>query len=817
MNEMAGKIVTACSNKIRSGTTMCLKLFGKNLKTSIATCFALFASAFCEIAVAQSVPDDGSCNQLNDSIFSRSLSGSSLVEGLPIYATANSSRPLNISRELKFHDRLRLGKTTSSKVLIKTEDEAVCGWADISLVASRDDDPLLIRDIADAGPEMRMRVNGKIIENPLVAKALLRSDLLDEDRSVDRDAVMVQLYKSPLDTKRKGDRLGVFTIHSIYKAHQTEAGKWYYISGNSSMTAASSGWVRAENIFLWPTQMALYFSPKPIPAYIFPDEKSAARGRVTDDLLWLGERPDWDGDMGERTIARYPILENRSPERSGKRILQVAFFANRAFLDGQGTEIESRELMRQTSELAQIATEIKNADILFVIDNTQSMQAYFDPVVRAVQEAMNVISSDKNFDSKYRFSAAVYGDYKDKTANRANMEFRLVQSFTSQPERLSKLTRLPVYRDPLGDGPEASRAGILRAIEEAKFNNTDERNKFVIWISDYGSRRYGRTETLRDRDVAQELKKQGIIFKAIGVRGAASQNGARSFMEQANNIAAGIGEGSLNPTNLTRPGTSLTETTKQVKSAIIDLFSESNRVSAAIDSAGTTLDSEREQALKRLPSANIAMRKAILQSKGYTLEQIEAVFLSGQLMQTGYVNYEPERKNFELWVNMPYDDAVLFGSSMRRICKGMRGGNVESDLRDALLGITEAFSGDAYSSSESLNEFLARAFFLPVEHYPPMFNMTLPELVKEWDEASESPDAIFQMAGPLCKSGRLFDYVGRGEYIDPKNLASTDGYYWEPKEGAEVRSFEWRWRQRNQNNYVYLPANYFPGKVDQAR
>lgn len=183
------------------------------------------------------------------------------------------------------------------------------------------------------------------------------------------------------------------------------------------------GWVPRDRVCPWNSREAFYWAEaapgrpqRTTPGKIYrnPDDAlGALEGRTVDPLFV--EDPDPDGNLGRplrNDEPRYPILGFPSgsevPQQvRGNRLERVGAFG--PFRDEQGQVVfQQEEVVDIQATLKAIEEQISRVEILFVIDETQSMRRHFPVVARAIRQIIE--GTPPGARARLRVAVSFYGD-----------------------------------------------------------------------------------------------------------------------------------------------------------------------------------------------------------------------------------------------------------------------------------------------------------------------------------------------------------------------------------------------------------------------
>ncbi|MEL6375187.1 MAG: hypothetical protein AAFR04_14605 [Pseudomonadota bacterium] len=754
-----------------------------------------------------------------------------------------------------FRDQLEMYRVEGSRALVQTVgNDRQCGWVDKKrILVGRE--RRRVGDDPDAETLETAR-KGRI-KNPLFVKALIRSNVALKDRGT-RDlykAKSVTIYDGPSVQANEKGQIGIFSIFFIYSQERDRSGgTWYYIAGTDPYDKGLAGWVREANVFLWHSQIALYFSDRSSENLsLYPDKVSAVDGTPGREF---SRRPANYREPVGTNIARFPVLGDQDGE-DDRTLYRIAHFSKLCPEGKSESECLTRaQASQQRHDFARVRKLAGNVDILFVIDATESMRPYFRPIVQGVRDALEEAKkrADKgrrgSGTSRIRVAAAVYGDYKSSRADADNMDFELIdfadEGGWGNLRQLRNVGRR--FSDKLRDRPEAGFAAIRRAATNASWRQ-DTSARIVFWIGDAGNRAAGDNETLTAQDIAAALKfKRVTMFQAINVRGKTDRGWQwhEDFIRQAKEIN-GTDDGDPNNDRFAGFAPALTyqrnakreNTRAQVAQFIGIAVRAPLAAKACVEQQGRCLDEPRRPvappptatapagqgptAGKVLPEAEIVARErkvmeAILRANNITSSQaIERFFQYKQLMTDAWVQVEPDAENVRFWIAMDDRRVGELQKFLDRTCRTLtRSRDVSRNIERLLEELVETFGGD-YDARDTVIDNLNRIFFLPKKHFSTVLDRTARDLDRYWKRVGRKAEGA-RFRGSICKSAQLFEYVVKRKRIRPNQLEAPGALKdkWQPKADVKPEDFDWQWNLENGISYFYIPVEFFPGDIETA-
>ena len=387
------------------------------------------------------------------------------------------------------------GRNNSLTLISRSKDPAFCGWIPSSTLlkskSNRSDGNLFLDSVSgvcdsiapltvaeycstmeklDEQPEACD--DEKVNTSEINAKFLVWNAALSKDQRK-ANALRVDKFRTSAAIEKWGS-LDIYSVFRVYDIAQNEKGV-FYLLGNGPQNML--GWVQKNSGTIWYTNLATFFSEK-------------SNGEVYSDQPWLkdaiqiAERPENLSEMfaAKHDFSKYPVLFDRRVDEVNRSkewepYLEIGFIGRlceKGLLCVDGGKASS-----------EAASAISKADVMFVIDATNSMREYFGLVSKAIRK---VVIDDKAGTPDYRFGLAMYGDFlrKDKQKLLDPIQFRT--EIPLRPLRrgneFDQLTNAKLYiNDPSGGYPEAPYAALARRYRRHRGEVTSCDSSYTLLIT----------------------------------------------------------------------------------------------------------------------------------------------------------------------------------------------------------------------------------------------------------------------------------------------------------------------------------------------
>jgi hypothetical protein len=731
---------------------------------------------------------------------------------------------------LLFRTRVNMvpGPRRGERVLVTVPEGGQCGYVQSSKLLSGQ--PLKVIDV-DPDEQVRVGIFG-FVKNNWTIKAMLRSN-----PKIDKTAHEAQLFDAPGGEGRPFRSSRVFSLFNVFKIEKggsTDHDDWWYFVGGQRVAdnKVLSGWVRGGNLFLWGSGVAVYSAAdKGAPFDVYTDVQMLQKGGkegVIATRSALEPPPD-------RDIAKFPILDqifkdaNRDRKAGTPPIAyEIGFFGEGC---GRSNDCDqSAKINDQLSKLGEIVRTAGQIDIMFVIDNTQSMDQYFAPIARAVSRWARETSAKRG--GRIRFGASIYGDYKSaRSPSIDNMDFRIIAQLDPDTGKLERaLTGVgATFPDAIGDQPEAGYAALLRTAREGLWA-ADAGYRMMVWIGDQGVQREPGKLAFDPVDltqVQQELIDKKLFLAAVNVAG--SRPEVSTFMEDARRLLdrskMAFGLQALRTADASLPGREEPELAAQRLTLILNaLLYYSKAVPEWIqsqrgkDTEGIPKQVEAPSLTPKtseLPITQLVdvsdLRDGLFKRMGLTPEEVERVLNLKQLMTKGYVSYDTTKKNIAFFAAMEPARFSLFQGSLAELCRAM---SEDDDLRNRTLGLmltlAHNLGGDPYNPTETISEYFDRIIFIPKRHFASWLDKSANDFGNEWGSASVEHKNRLKFSA--CRSAYLLQQMGAGQKVDSTDDLEFDAGLGKVqlKPGRSLRPYSWLWSTESKIEYYFVPAEYLP-------
>lgn len=719
-----------------------------------------------------------------------------------------------------------------------------------------EDDP---NEAPEDDPQANLALKG------IIANTLDRAERVSAaDESVNN---AISIRNAPWDAAEEVERFGMFSFFPVYGAYvdtdptSVSVGeRWFLIgfSGPNEMANIDDrliGWVREADFQIWPQRQAIY--PKSTAAkFGFADAELVTR-KV--NLDFVDERSS-DQDFA---VGKMPLLRNvgeafqalASVERTG---------------NGDATVASDRDDFRQ--RFWQFLERVDKRDILFVIDNTESMERYRAGVLEGIRSFAERVETTPDerisfalFGDEFRSSgqAEEWGSLNNRWGARlrAEMNLRPNGGFQFATSGFISVDDIPdqegftelfggQFSDPLEDKPEAGLKALDLAITSTSWR--DDAMRIVVYLGDDGEfldqnpdlEAYGATRSSEIKAVGDAILAENIALLSINVAGSQIDGFNDGWIADvnllSNYVESNENEGDqraliFSPINAYGDDNAGVETTANAISDTLFAFFTVGSAFAGL-SQEDLLTTDSAEVSIRLEEAVSALKAANLPSSTFeddflelggvgSLDRVLDFLSTNDTSHIAYFN----PGEMEVFIAMERFELRALQSSLANMCTNMAD---PSRFRRAFGGLAEdltvAFLGERYDEiidlpsllrgedNMTVSEFFERTTALPATFYS-IFDSEPRRNVDQFIEFVRGADDLVRepIHKEICLSSRLMQGILDGEYTI-RELFVYEGYdsgikepVWVPSV-PRLKEFNWLWGPRRTDTATPTSVYFVP-------
>lgn len=256
--------------------------------------------------------------------------------------------------------------------------------------------------------------------------------------------------------------------------------------------------------------------------------------------------------------------------------------------------------------------QLRNMNVLFVIDGSASMQPYFNSAAAAIQKSMQRLEKElaNGLVNSLKFAVGVY---RDKTEERDGKMYEFKKFTSNSNDIVSFLKNVRCYSNPGDDAPEAVFQGLIKSME----NFEKDQKNILIWVGDAGNRR---TDAESQKQEIIKLANYYDVNWAVFQIYRTANSTYDYFRNDANAIIIESAKAQLKKMNKTfDPGWNPNDTYTEME---LDLFPDNNESEGYIMFASikTPIDDERRIAENTISNK---ISDVIINMHDNTVEEIE--------------------------------------------------------------------------------------------------------------------------------------------------------------------------------------------------
>jgi hypothetical protein len=668
----------------------------------------------------------------------------------------------------------------------------------------------------------------------------------------------VPILKSPgMSTETPGlDLLKLFYVFEVFdwkKAPDPDAQRQeriYYLigrRGEPSEGGKLEGWVHQDYIYVWTSRIAAFWA-----------KTGQAKGYAKRDRIGIGQHAIQEPPASrlreppDKTVQRFPVIE-QFPEtaelsRRAVRLMQQPNTATQIGRDidrmiehyyiatpacpepAPGARAADSECTSQdVDDIDERRRRLKNIDIMFLMDATQSMEPYF-PAARQALEAFVGKLHEQQRTNNIRAGITIYGDYTTDEPDTRELQYNTLLVFQELANLKSKfglLNNVKMYSDRHNDRPEASFAALMKA-GQSPYWGGNSGIRYLVHIGDHGNREKGRAsgtnskliEKFSEEDVVKELLPKGIIYVAIPVLGTFSAPDNGAFVRQAQRLRTLMPKQSADVRPTYSPGQPVESQETRV-SAILRALEEgvgvSDEVIASIDRSITCAQNPQNPicAIPRRETGGwqAEVVRGLEINSGLTPEQIRRVY--GQDVTVGTFYFKPHttdgsKQLFNFYLSLEETPLGRLTRVVGDLCKEI---DKSDGARQLLRAIESALDVTIDNRNDSLADLVAKRLFVPAYHLNPL-------LLKPWDDmenvvrhAMNTP-RMDAMKRDFCKSATLLAWAKDGLRLDPAGRGMTwqaAEKVWKPVDDRDLKPYSWKQGGGTSVPLFYIPLEFLPG------
>ncbi len=694
------------------------------------------------------------------------------------------------------------------------------------------------------------------IGSPLRAKAIASvtrdSIMLDQESGVadGGEISAIKMRMAPSDDAPISGEVNLFSIVYVNGIYRDPVSQnfWYFIGTSSdgnfnvddsgrltrNMRARFGGWVRKEDLIFWAQREAIYprsGQASTLMVYLDPQRQ--------EEMVRLNYVDDAAADR-YNAMGKIPLLgtENGMHEvvvPINRLANGAAVMATRSSSDIAPNDEQSNDMRYNIGRILAGAGKL---DVLFVMDNTESMEVYR----RAVLEGIGDAAQRSTFGGKLNLAFAMFGDSftspvearrwgrsgprqgydaswtRTMPAN-ARFQFALMDfGWRGEIPSMQDLNSYfgGTYSDPRRDKPEIGIAALRTAIDAASWDTDPDTIRFVFYIGDDFSR-LPPSDTL-----AAEIKAKHVNIIPINVAGSAVDRFNESWIAQMNLLAlltnqhSGLGgvydpqiayaAGGANSASLTR------SRVREIVGAVFGFIEGFQSSTGPISDA--VLQVQNDLTSRNIPGGTFS-DQTFRNLLGGSAEELADLFGSTEIVHVGYY----PQANADTFVALTRLEHSALSGAIDQACIAMGdSASIRTSLERMAETLAESFLGEkraAYAAGdgETIPEFFNRMTHLPVAYFSIFGDRSISEFYN-WVQNSSRAE-LLEVQKELCLSNRLMRDVSDSVYVERGDYRFVE--YNERLAAPVFRAqrplksgFDWLWGNESAIRFYFIPKDFFP-------
>lgn len=634
--------------------------------------------------------------------------------------------------------------------------------------------------------------------------------------------------------------VGFFTVLFVFKKTTLNNKNYYLVSGSTIYSGEGENeyfsWVSEDDVSPWPTRISLYYGEDDRIVHIWhtlDDLENHNKKRVGP----IASEPENIKDLtpSKRVTAKFPVLLKKGIQiDKDHEAYEILYYgkvslANKlttstsACKQGDSECLTGQQILLELDKIRIIGDNAKNADIVFLIDATKSMDKYFSIVKKAIISISQRVAVHHG---RVRIGIATYGDYLSKSnPTKDNLQFKKVSSLSFLDANkgeilLKKINKISLFsNDAIHDKTEAPYAAIIKSTESFEWADASG-NRLLIWIADHGNHdgtkgldKLGSTDIYNEKQVSDSLSNKKISLVAIHVSGDAKSAQQRTvladrFIKQATKIINLNQLPSFGPYSTSKKQDDLTSTQRNIEEVLGYILDFSEDLPKYLYCKTHNCKSTSSYIAQESHPVAI-FRNEFLMKMGISKNDLDKYKDLTQVITEGFVSHQKATNDLEFWVALdPRTFHKILGTTVD-LCFGLRDTSVGRAIDAMILDLTRAYGGDPYDpDNETISTYLERILSIPKESFDTLLDITRSDIEKK---VLASPKFVKELRDRVCISAKLLGMVRDGEKIDPKYL-SYNGKKRRViiQKGKKAQAFKWTWATPKGIALRYIPVSFLP-------
>ena len=569
----------------------------------------------------------------------------------------------------------------------------------------------------------------------------------------------------------------IFSVNRVFDAKQTNGGMLRVLIGEADVPR---GWTDLDNGHIWYSTLTTYFNKNGNkPVYL----QKIVSGSSDQENQILAKKPSAQSFNVKDDFVKFPVLfdmrqrDQMTPKFQAPQ-LEVAFIGK--FCDGSSGQMCSSE----DNQYSQALSNLRAADVVFLIDGSKSMSEYFG----IVAENLTNFTEDYIGNPDYRFGVATYGHFKfsENTNVGDQIDYQIIMDLepnylgnfdhVAQPEHL----KIEAFED----RPEATNAAVFQTAKS--FNWGKNNPNFLIHIADSGDRQQP------SQKVFDALSKNNIFYVPIAVEGEGVLSEIQEFINNSDFYVQNYTTKSGNPMAV-----------NAIKSyGDVSANARESIARALVEATGGWPDlSTGASDGDILPVLDAAAKEI------FKIPDSDDIQL---LAATGYIETAPIgsiETNWDYFVSLDQKNAHEINTEMKKVCDQLGEGDSTKIIQNTVFKLVQLLTGDSKPIDELIRIWREGAIPLQTE-------TIIGSGIRDLLLAAATDQDLTSYKKEFCRSSLLLELMLKNFKLQTaeENIdMNWRDYYFEPK--GEVK-FNWRYTDLSGATRFYLPLSYLPRPLE---
>ena len=689
------------------------------------------------------------------------------------------------------------------KVLVTSVDpnDRACGWVqktdlaqlqqtDSTLAPCGEIQPLKVKAFCDitksisnmssATEKLTAGCNLQGVQDTAIDTKFI-TDNTTSRRRIDASNSALTMRKIPIfdayDTERPSGTVDIFSVNKVFDAKSKNDGSLRILIGQGDKPR---GWTDLDNGHIWYSTLTTYFNQngrKSVYLQKIVDSSNGQNNQI------LAKKPSARSFDVKDDFVKFPVLfdmrqkDQMTPKRQLPQ-LEIAFIGK--FCDGSSGQMCSSD----DHQYRQGLSNLRAADVVFLIDGSKSMSEYFG----LVAENLTRFTMDYIGNPDYRFGVAMYGDFQSKSKTNLGdpIDFKIIMDL--EPNYIGNFDPIEnadlLISDVMKDKPEAAHAAVFEAAKS--FDWANNKPHFMIHIADHGDR------DRPNKRVFNALLQNNIFYVPIAVEGEAILKESQTFIDDAKIYARNYTTGNGNPmavNAIKSYGSGNINARESIAKALVEA------TGGWPDLGGSESDGEI------MPVLDAAAKEIFNIPDGDDVQVLAA---------TGYIETAPIgalERNWDYFVSLDLKAANDLKEDLATVCNTLGTGNSQKTIEETVFNMVRLLTGDTKPVGEMIEIWRQGAIPLQTE-------TIIGSGIRNLLLAAATDQDLNPYKKEFCRSTLLIKLMQKN--LKLKTGEENVDMTWEANsfEPIDPVKFNWRYMDLAGVERFYLPLHFLPRPLE---